>query len=205
MACQKSVLRWFQKRISLGLASDAHIAAWKGYFRTLPSTPTATFVFLESKAADCDRSTNQSDENGRPGHGGKVKEEGKGVAKEMTIGISALRMQIAKDMEGMAVEPITHPGYTRGARKRKRTEREEKLNPTQLDFEIKVSHFGILHVPVEDEDYKLKFCLVKFTSHDPSDNSWRFKWWTYSGYPSHEPASHRGPWVKSILKGKGQR
>ena len=88
--------------------------------------------------------------------------------------------------------------------RRKRKKQKATDNAPSLPVDIKKGWFGVLDIPVDDANYKLKLSLVKFT-YVTDSTSLCFNWWTYRGYgdPKKKPA-HKGPWQKEIRTGPGQ-
>ena len=95
------------------------------------------------------------------------------------------------------MEPITHPGYTKATRKRKRKELKD-----QLDKTLSVGRFAVIDIPNDDKRYLLRFGLGKITK--VYANCIDFEWYTYAGYPDEEQPDH-SKWKPQILAGQGQK
>ena len=96
------------------------------------------------------------------------------------------------------MEPITHPGYTVGMKKRKRKERKDSLDKT-----VAVGRFAVIDLQNDDVRFKLRLCVVRITK--VHEDSIEFDWYTYTGYPKENNPTYRSTWVKQILAGRGQK
>ena len=112
--------------------------------------------------------------------------------------LNSLSKTVAEHKRGDEVEPITHLGYTKAARKRKRQELADKLDKT-----IGVGRFAIIDIPNDDPDYKLRLGLVRITA--VHDTYIEFQWYRYSGYPKEQNPTYKSTWSLQVLAGKGQK
>ena len=96
--------------------------------------------------------------------------------------------------QGNPVEPITYPGYSRATKKRKRKELTDTLDRT-----LKPGRFALVDLPCDDDNFKLRFCLVKITR--VWANCIDFEYWVYSGYPAAENPDYKSCWQPHIQSG----
>jgi hypothetical protein len=108
-----------------------------------------------------------------------------------------LAAKVSQHMEGDEVEPITHPGYTTATKKRKRKELKDALDKT-----VGVGRFAVIDLPNDDEQFKLRLCVVRITK--VYSNCIDFEWYTYTGYPTQSNPTYKCTWVKQVLAGQGQ-
>ena len=112
--------------------------------------------------------------------------------------LEQLSSTVDKHKMGDEVEAITHPGYTRATRKRKRKEMSDSLDKT-----LAKGRMAFIDIPNDDPKYRLRLGLVKLTQ--VSSDRLDFQWYTYSGYPDAKTPSYSATWHLQILKGKGQK
>ena len=96
------------------------------------------------------------------------------------------------------MEPITHPGYSRATKKRKRAELTDSLDKT-----FAVGRYVVVDLPNDDPLYRLRFGLGKIVA--VSAKRIDFNWYIYVGYPQKTHPTYATKWQLQVLHGKGQK
>jgi len=105
---------------------------------------------------------------------------------------------ISATESGPATEAITYPGYTVSNKKRLRVELTDSL-----DKNLRVGHYALVDVPVDDVNYLLRLCLVRIRA--VTESKIDFVWYTYTTYPQDMEPDYKCKWIKQIQAGKGQK
>jgi hypothetical protein len=183
---QKKILRWMDTQLSLGLATQTHIASWQSYFRTLSQVPKPSFPFeIPAMTGVAPLSSSCASQN-----------FGMIVGKPPTDQAATLLAKIKRQQAGPPVEPITHQGYTKADRRRKL---KRAKTAQQAVIDAQKGMFAFVNCPIEDQSYKLPLALWS------DDAEVDVAWWIYRGYPLTAQPSLKGPWQKQIKQGPGQR
>ena len=181
---------WLAEQKSTGLVDQTHITAWQTYFSQLPVVPTAAFPFFLPDAVDAKSTAAAS----KPITGLSTV-----LPPAPNTELQALAEKVVRQQQGPAVEPVTHPLFTK---KQKKAQLQAVQTTADLQFYIKVGYFAFLNCVIYDPEYTLRLGFCKLTH--VHENHVQFGWWTYRGYPHSKPENHKGPWQKQIRQGKGQ-
>lgn len=97
------------------------------------------------------------------------------------------------------MEAITHPGFSKSDRRRKRKD-YAAVNSVELRVAPKL--FAFINCPIDDGDYKLRLALGKITRVEGDEVT--VAWLMYAKYPASTPDNHKGPWKRQIKQQRGQ-
>ena len=187
---QKGVLRWLVEQQQGELVTAEQVLSWRNYFSGLTpyvkDNPSAPFTWGFPHRTLPDSVAQPS----KP----KVQ-----LGVDGPRAVQRLEQKILRLQRGPAIEPVTHPDYSRAVKKRKR----DALNvASSHKVKIQKGFFVFVNCPIDDDSYQLSLALGKVRSSSPHKVD--LSWWIYRGYPESVPDSHKGPWQRQIKEGKGQ-